>query len=142
MALRAEDEILQDFLLEASEIVEQLGEQLVGLEKTPEDDELLNAIFRGFHTVKGGAGFLTITPLVDTCHRAEDVFNVLRQGRRRVTPPLMDTILQALDAVNEMMDQLRDGEMLGVESVRTTIRKEHARHTDPARITPGQQRRP
>ncbi len=111
MALRAEDEILQDFLLEASEIVEQLGEQLVGLEKTPEDDELLNAIFRGFHTVKGGAGFLTITPLVDTCHRAEDVFNVLRQGRRRVTPPLMDTILQALDAVNEMMAQLRDGEM-------------------------------
>ena len=110
MALSAEDEILQDFLVEASEIVEQLGEQLVDLEKRPEDDELLNAIFRGFHTVKGGAGFLTITSLVDTCHRAEDVFNVLRQGQRRVTPPLMDTILQALDAVNEMMDRLRDGE--------------------------------
>lgn len=110
MALSAEDEILQDFLVEASEIVEQLGEQLVDLEKRPDDDELLNAIFRGFHTVKGGAGFLTITSLVDTCHRAEDVFNVLRQGQRRVTPPLMDTILQALDAVNEMMDRLRDGE--------------------------------
>ena len=111
MSLDADDEILQDFLVEASEIVEQLGEQLVDLEQSPEDSDLLNAIFRGFHTVKGGAGFLAIAPLVDTCHRAEDVFNVLRQGQRPVSPALMDTILQALDAVNEMMDRIRDGEM-------------------------------
>jgi two-component system chemotaxis sensor kinase CheA len=111
MSLDADDEILQDFLVEASEIVEQLGEQLVDLEQRPEDSDLLNAIFRGFHTVKGGAGFLAITPLVDTCHRAEDVFNVLRQGQRQVSPALMDTILKALDAVNEMMDRVRDGEL-------------------------------
>ena len=111
MSLSADDEILQDFLVEASEIVEQLGEQLVDLEQRPDDADLLNAIFRGFHTVKGGAGFLAITPLVDTCHRAEDVFNVLRQGQRAVTPQLMDTILQALDVVNDMMDAIRDGEM-------------------------------
>jgi two-component system chemotaxis sensor kinase CheA len=111
MGLNADDEILQDFLVEASEIIELLGEQLVDLEQRPGDSDLLNAIFRGFHTVKGGAGFLAITPLVDTCHRAEDVFNVLRQGQRPVTPGLMDTILRALDAVNEMMDRVRDGAM-------------------------------
>ncbi|MCB1922917.1 MAG: chemotaxis protein CheA [Gammaproteobacteria bacterium] len=111
MSLDADDEILQDFLVEASEIVEQLGEQLVDLEQRPDDSDLLNAIFRGFHTVKGGAGFLAITPLVETCHRAEDVFNVLRQGQRSVTPLLMDSILQSLDIVNDMMDSIRDGEM-------------------------------
>jgi two-component system chemotaxis sensor kinase CheA len=111
MSLDADDEILQDFLVEASEIVEQLGEQLVDLEQQPDDGDLLNAIFRGFHTVKGGAGFLAITPLVDTCHRAEDVFNVLRQGQRAVTPDLMDPILQALDVVNDMMESIREGEM-------------------------------
>jgi two-component system chemotaxis sensor kinase CheA len=111
MTLDADDEILQDFLVEASEIVEQLGEQLVDLEQRPDDSDLLNAIFRGFHTVKGGAGFLAITPLVETCHRAEDVFNVLRQGQRSVTPDLMDAILQALDIVNANMDTIREGEM-------------------------------
>jgi len=111
MSLDEDDEILQDFLVEASEIVEALGEQLVDLEQQPDDADLLNAIFRGFHTVKGGAGFLSIEPLVQTCHRAEDVFNILRQGQRQVTPELMDPILGALDVVNEMMDALRNGEM-------------------------------
>jgi two-component system chemotaxis sensor kinase CheA len=111
MSLDADDEILQDFLVEAGEIVEQLGEELVDLEQRPDDSDLLNSIFRGFHTVKGGAGFLAITPLVETCHRAEDVFNVLRQGQRPVTPDLMDAILQALDVVNEQMGLIREGEM-------------------------------
>lgn len=111
MSLDADDEILQDFLVEASEILERLGEELVDLEQRPDDSDLLNSIFRGFHTVKGGAGFLAITPLVDTCHGAEDVFNVLRQGQRLVTPDLMDAILQAFDVVNEMMALIREGEM-------------------------------
>ena len=111
MALNADDEILRDFLLESTEIVEQLGEQLVDLEQQPGDGDLLNAIFRGFHTVKGGAGFLGVTPLVDTCHRAEDVFNALRQGERAVTATLMDAVLETLDVVNAQMNALRDGEM-------------------------------
>jgi len=111
MQLSTDDEILQDFLVEAFEIVEQLGEQLVDLEQQPDDSDLLNAIFRGFHTVKGGAGFLAITPLVETCHHAEDVFNVLRQGQRAVDPELMDAIPQALDVVNASMGMIRDGEM-------------------------------
>jgi len=113
MSFEADDEILQDFLVEASEILEQLGEELVDLEQQPDDADLLNAIFRGFHTVKGGAGFLSIEPLVHVCHRAEDVFNVLRQGQRSVTAELMDPILEALDVVNGMMDLLRAGEMPG-----------------------------
>ncbi|BCX81595.1 two-component system, chemotaxis family, sensor kinase CheA [Methylomarinovum caldicuralii] len=110
MAIDLNDEILQDFLVEASEILEQLGEQLVDLEQSTEDADLLNAIFRGFHTVKGGAGFLGITALVDLCHKAEDVFNVLRQGERKVSPPLMDAVLKALDVINDMMAQIRAGE--------------------------------
>jgi two-component system chemotaxis sensor kinase CheA len=109
MSFDADDEILQDFIVEASEILEQLSEQLVDLEQQPDDKDLLNAIFRGFHTVKGGAGFLSITPLVELCHVSEDVFNILRQGQRSVTSDLMDAVLQALDVVNEMMDQVREG---------------------------------
>nr|WP_256360639.1 Hpt domain-containing protein [Methylomonas koyamae] len=109
MAIDLDDEILQDFLVEAGEILDSLGEQLVELEQSPGDLDLLNAIFRGFHTIKGGAGFLAISELVDVCHSAEDVFNVLRQGDRQVTPDLMDVILQVVDIVNEMFGQVRSG---------------------------------
>lgn len=109
MAIDLNDEILQDFLVEAGEIVEKLGEQLVELEQRPNDKDLLNAVFRGFHTVKGGAGFLNLTPLVAVCHRAEDVFNLLRQGERAVDAHLMDVILRVVDIVNGMMDSIRSG---------------------------------
>ncbi len=109
MAIDLNDEILQDFLVEAGEILELLGEQLVELERAPDDLDLLNAVFRGFHTVKGGGGFLSLNTLVEVCHRAEDVFNLLRQGERQVTPQLMDVILQVTDVVNEMMDSIRSG---------------------------------
>lgn len=109
MAIELDDEILQDFLVEAGEILEKLSEQLVELEQSPQDFELLNAIFRGFHTVKGGAGFLAIHSLVEICHSAEDVFNVLRQGDRKVTPELMDVILQVVDIVNDMFNDVRAG---------------------------------
>ncbi|WP_416885836.1 chemotaxis protein CheA [Marinospirillum sp.] len=111
MSLDADQDILQDFLVEAGEILEQLSEQLVDLEQSPDDPELLNAIFRGFHTVKGGAGFLQIGPLVDCCHNAENVFDTLRKNQRQVTPELMDTVLSALDAVNEMFETVRGQEM-------------------------------
>ncbi|WP_260293490.1 chemotaxis protein CheA [Sedimenticola hydrogenitrophicus] len=110
MAIDMDDEILQDFLVEAGEILEQLSEQLVDLEQRPDDYDLLNAVFRGFHTIKGGAGFLSIDPLVTVCHRAEDVFNVLRQGQRRADAVLMDAVLQVLDVVNEMFARVQAGE--------------------------------
>ncbi len=109
MSIDLEDEILQDFLVEAGEILELLGEQLVELEQTPEDFELLNAIFRGFHTIKGGAGFLSLEALVSVCHKAEDVFDVLREGERKVCAELMDVILEVVDVVNIMFEQVKQG---------------------------------
>ncbi len=71
-------EILEEFLVEASEILENLDQDLVDLENNPDDKELLNKIFRGMHTLKGGAGFLNLTPIVEVAHRIEDIFNKLR----------------------------------------------------------------
>lgn len=109
MSFDVDQEILEDFLVEAGEILEQLSEQLVDLEQRPEDRELLNAIFRGFHTVKGGAGFLQLDPMVDCCHKAENLFDMLRNGELTVSADLMDVVLQALDAVNLMFETVRDG---------------------------------
>ena len=110
MSFDVDEEILQDFLIEAGEILELLSEQLVTLENNPEDTELLNAIFRGFHTVKGGAGFLSLNPMVDVCHEAENTFDLLRTGKRGVSAELMDIILQAVDAINSMFAQTQAGE--------------------------------
>lgn len=110
MAFEVDEDILQDFLVEAGEILELLQEQLVELENNPEDKDLLNAIFRGFHTVKGGAGFLSLSALVDACHGAENVFDTLRKGDRTVTSDLMDVILQALDSINEMFAEVQNRE--------------------------------
>ena len=107
MAFDVDEEILQDFLVEAGELLEQLQEQLVELENNPQDAELLNAIFRGYHTVKGGAGFLSLTELVDICHGAENVFDVMRNGQRTLTPELMDIILQATDEVVAMFEDVK-----------------------------------
>lgn len=110
MALDTTDEILQDFMVEADELLEGLNEQLVELESRPEDSELLNAIFRGFHTIKGGAGFLGLEAMVAICHQGEDVFNTLRQGDRVVDADMMDTFLLVLDSLNLMFKQTRSGQ--------------------------------
>jgi two-component system chemotaxis sensor kinase CheA len=112
MAFEVDEEILQDFLVEAGEILELLQEQLVDLENNPEDSDLLNAIFRGYHTVKGGAGFLALTELVDICHGAENVFDIMRNGQRTLTPELMDVILQATDVVVDMFESVKQREPL------------------------------
>jgi two-component system chemotaxis sensor kinase CheA len=106
MSFGEDDEILQDFLVEAGEILDQLSEQLVELEQRPDDRNLLNAIFRGFHTVKGGAGFLQLDAMVECCHATENLFDILRNGKRDVTPALMDVVLQALDTVNAQFQQI------------------------------------
>ena len=110
MSFDADDEILQDFLIEAGEMIETLNEELVELEQRPGDMDLLNSVFRSFHTIKGGAGFLSLTPLVELCHRAEDVFNLLRNGDLQVDASIMDVMLPVLDSLNEMFDSLRNGQ--------------------------------
>lgn len=109
MSIDADDEILKDFLIEAGEILDTLGGMLVELERRPQDTDLLNTVFRGFHTIKGGAGFLSLNAMVDICHRAEDVFNVLRQGERHIDAALMDAVLRALDVVKKQFQQLEKG---------------------------------
>lgn len=106
MGFGDDDDILQDFLVEAGEILELLSEQLVDLEQRPDDKDLLNAIFRGFHTVKGGAGFLQLNAMVDCCHVTENLFDILRNGQRTVTSELMDVVLQALDCVNQQFEEV------------------------------------
>ncbi|MBQ8707911.1 MAG: chemotaxis protein CheA [Succinivibrionaceae bacterium] len=105
-----DEEILQDFIVEAGEIIETLSEQLVQLEKTPDDHDLLNAIFRGFHTVKGGAGFINLANLVSICHAAENVFDSLRNGKISVSPELMDVVLKSHDVISEMFSHVQNKE--------------------------------
>ncbi|HAH71399.1 MAG TPA: chemotaxis protein CheA [Succinivibrionaceae bacterium] len=107
-----DEEILQDFIVEAGEIIEKLDEQLVQIEKTPDDKDLLNAIFRGFHTIKGGAGFLQLNPLVEVCHAAESLFDELRNGRVSMSSDLMDAVLAAYDEISAMFENVKNGETL------------------------------
>jgi len=111
MSFEADEELLEDFLIEAGEILEALSEQLVDLENNPDDPDLLNAIFRGFHTIKGGAGFLNLTTLVEVSHITENVFDILRNNERTITADLMDVILQSLDTVNDMFAVIKEGEV-------------------------------
>ena len=99
-------ELRDDFLIEAGELVERLGEQLVDLEAAPQDAELLNAVFRAFHTVKGGAGFLNVEPMVQLCHHAEDLLNEARNGSLLIDAARMDALLEALDLLQSMMAAL------------------------------------
>ena len=106
-----DDDIRADFLVEAGELVEALPEQLMQLEQQPDDAALLGAIFRAFHTVKGGAGFLDYGPMVELCHVTEDLFNLLRSGKRVVSPELMDVVLKASDCLQKMMREVVEGGM-------------------------------
>jgi two-component system chemotaxis sensor kinase CheA len=112
MSFELDEEILQDFLVEASEIHEQLGQQLVDFENNTEDTGLINAIFRAFHTIKGGAAFLTLTNLVNLCHRAEDVFDLIRDGTVKPTEPVISLFLDVYDVLSDMFENLHASEPL------------------------------
>lgn len=100
------EDMLQDFLTEAGDLLSGVDNKLVELEKRPDDKELLNEIFRGFHTIKGGAGFLNATEMVNVCHRTENLFDKLRNGEIDLTKPLMDVIMDATAVVREMFGEL------------------------------------
>ncbi|WP_430435651.1 chemotaxis protein CheA [Methyloversatilis sp.] len=103
------EDLLQDFLVEATDLLSGVDNKLVDLEKTPGDRGLLNEIFRGFHTIKGGAGFLNAAELVALCHLTENLFDKLRNGEMNVTPVLMDVILDATGIVRDMFGALERG---------------------------------
>src|SRR5688572_6452866 len=103
-------EIAADFLIEAQEILDRLGEQLVTLEQDPSDSAQLNAVFRGFHTLKGGAGFLGIQPMVNLCHAAEETLGLVRAGQATLEPQHFDAAQQSLDWLQQMLDAIGAGE--------------------------------
>ena len=104
------DDIAADFIIEAQEILDRLGEQLVELEQSPHDSEQLNAVFRGFHTLKGGAGFLAITPMVELCHAAEEALGLARSGKARLQAGHFDAAQQSLDWLQAMLDAVSGGQ--------------------------------
>jgi len=103
------EELLQDFLLEASDLLSDVDSKLMDLEKSPNDKTILNVIFRGFHTIKGGAGFLNATELVTLCHLTENLFDKLRNDELQLTPSLMDVIMAATGDVRLMFNDLGKG---------------------------------
>ena len=103
-------EIAADFLIEAQEILDRVGEQLVTLEQDPSDSEQLNAVFRGFHTLKGGAGFLGIQAMVNLCHAAEETLGLVRAGQAALEPLHFDAAQQSLDWLQRMLDAIGAGE--------------------------------
>ncbi|HIQ25094.1 MAG TPA: chemotaxis protein CheA [Persephonella sp.] len=117
-------EILDEFLVEADEIIEQLDQDLVELEENPDDKELLNKIFRGMHTLKGGAGFLNLTTIVEIAHKIEDIFNKLRNDELKLTSEMMDVILEGIDKLKEGIERLKeDSEIPDEEEVQELIQK-------------------
>ena len=103
------EDLLQDFLVEATDLLSGVDNKLVELEKNPHDRGLLNDIFRGFHTIKGGAGFLNATELVTLCHLTENLFDKLRTGELDITAEAMDVIMAATATVRDMFDALEKG---------------------------------
>jgi len=101
-------EILQDFLVESFELVEKLDEDLVELEANPEDLELLNGIFRVAHTVKGASSFLNFDTLTRLTHHMEDVLNRARHGELKITPDIMDVVLESIDLMKALLETIRD----------------------------------
>ena len=105
------EDLLQDFLIEAGDLLSGVDNKLVDLERSPDDHGLLNDIFRGFHTIKGGAGFLNASAMVTLCHLTESLFDRLRNGEIAVTSETMDVILAATAAVRDMFGEMERGAM-------------------------------
>jgi two-component system chemotaxis sensor kinase CheA len=101
--------LIQDYVTECDELMQRLDQDLVALETSPADADLLNRIFRAFHTIKGTSGFLGFTQVAEITHIAEDVLNLLRQGRAQVTRHTMDVLLATLDQMRQMIADIRGG---------------------------------
>lgn len=132
-------EILEDYLPEARELLEQAQDMALRLEADPQDDNILASLFRAFHTLKGGAGFLEATALVDWAHHLEDLLDRLREHAVAVTPAVIDGILRGIDVIADMLNTLALGEepSPGPEELARTIRElTAARAQNAAQQTP------
>ena len=112
-----DEEIIADFIVEAQEFLEQLDQDLLALEQTPENLELLDSIFRAVHTIKGNSSFLGFDKLTRFTHQLENVLDKLRSGQMAVTAEMMDLILAGTDKIRELIDNLNDESVVDVEAV-------------------------
>ena len=113
MSIDCEDqELLEGFLAETTELLEKLDDDLISLEKSPEDAELMNRIFRSIHTVKGASSFLGFDLLVKVTHKTEDVLNRLRKGELTLSSVIMDVILEAVDLVKTLVADIKGGDIV------------------------------
>lgn len=121
MAISPEDrELIEEFLVESGELLDKIDDDLIVLEKFQDDCELLNRIFRSIHTVKGAASFLEFEQLVGVSHVTEDVLNKLRKGELRLSPTIMDVILEAIDLIKLLLNDIRTDNMI-VRPIEATI---------------------
>ncbi len=117
-------EIFEEFMAEADEILETLDQELVELEDNPEDKELLNKIFRGMHTLKGGAGFLGLTSVIDLAHKIETIFDKLRNDEIKLDSNKMDIILEGIDALKNSIYSLKEqNEIPDIEEISDLLKK-------------------
>jgi len=103
------DDMLKDFVVEAMDLAVNVEEHLLRLERDPDNKETLNAVFRSFHTIKGGAGFMGLPALVAACHLTENLFDALRTGAAPVTPLAIEAALQASGFVADQLGDLNNG---------------------------------
>jgi two-component system, chemotaxis family, sensor kinase CheA len=117
-----DQELLEGFLAETTELLEKLDDDLITLEKSPEDAELMNRIFRSIHTVKGASSFLGFDLLVKVTHKTEDVLNRLRKSELTLNSEIMDVILEAVDLVKTLVSDIKAGDIVERE-LESTIAK-------------------
>ncbi|RKY78183.1 chemotaxis protein CheA [candidate division KSB1 bacterium] len=116
MGSMAQDaELIKEFLNETNELLDNLDNDLVSLESNSEDNELINRIFRAFHTIKGTSSFLGFDQLVELGHAAEDVLSLIRDGERKVTSEVLDTLLDSTDKLKILVDQIRDNDIKKID---------------------------
>lgn len=118
-----DSQIIQDFLTESGELLEQLEGDLVSLEQACDDLDLINTIFRALHTIKGSASFLALTPLVAIAHASETALNAARGGQLAITPGVMDDLLAAIDALRTQFDELNRGNTNLTEADPTLVKR-------------------
>lgn len=103
------DDMLKEFVVEALDLASQVEENLLTLERHPDDQDTINAVFRSFHTIKGGAGFMGLAPMVEACHLTENLFDGMRTGKVPVTPDAIEAALQASSFVGYQLGELHNG---------------------------------
>jgi len=139
IALDEMKEIIDDFLVEADELIASLDTSLVTLESTPEDLNLLNGIFRAAHTIKGTSSFLGFEQVTSLTHKMEDVLNRLRKAELKVTPEIMDVLLESLDILKVLLENVRsrNDEQLNLDDImaRLVVANE-GRSGDPQAMLP------